>query len=206
MKLRPGDQPIPHGCGPEVLPVLDRAARRAWWRVWQRQSTGGAAIEIAELARERTRVGVERYGTPLRAHNGRDVLRDFREEVVDAAQYGVQAVMEGCRADELVRWLRAAAAIIEEAARQRRTPVVSIRKRIYRFIGSTQQKLGPLELSLSLVRGTGNVVLDIADRFAVAVNVLLPCRGWTSSGVGERCEPDGWVRTEVQVNVRWRKP
>lgn len=42
----------------------------------------------------RERVGIERYGTPLQAHNGRDVLRDAYEEALDLACYLRQAIEE----------------------------------------------------------------------------------------------------------------
>jgi hypothetical protein len=44
---------------------------------------------------ERKRVGLERYGQPLQAHNGRDALRDLREELEDAAVYCRQVIEEG---------------------------------------------------------------------------------------------------------------
>jgi hypothetical protein len=42
----------------------------------------------------RLRVGVERYGTPLQAFNGRDALRDAYEEALDLACYLRQAIAE----------------------------------------------------------------------------------------------------------------
>jgi hypothetical protein len=42
----------------------------------------------------RKRVGIERYGTPLQPHNGRDALRDAYEEALDLACYLKQALME----------------------------------------------------------------------------------------------------------------
>ena len=42
---------------------------------------------------ERERIGVQRYGTKLQAHNGRDALRDLYEELLDGACY-VRQVME----------------------------------------------------------------------------------------------------------------
>lgn len=46
---------------------------------------------LARMAREflmaRKALGVERYGTPLQAHNGRDALRDAKEELADALVY-----------------------------------------------------------------------------------------------------------------------
>jgi hypothetical protein len=43
----------------------------------------------------RERIGVERYGTSLKPHNGRDALRDAYEEAVDLAIYLRQAIAEG---------------------------------------------------------------------------------------------------------------
>jgi len=42
----------------------------------------------------REAVGIERYGTPLQAHNGRDALRDAYEEALDLACYLRQALAE----------------------------------------------------------------------------------------------------------------
>jgi hypothetical protein len=57
---------------------------------------GGGAIQnyvIADL-QVRLAVGIERYGTPLQAHNGRDALRDAYEEALDLACYLRQAIEE----------------------------------------------------------------------------------------------------------------
>lgn len=43
---------------------------------------------------ERLRVGVERYGQPLQAFNGRNALQDAYEEVLDLAVYLRQAIYE----------------------------------------------------------------------------------------------------------------
>lgn len=45
------------------------------------------------LLRQRAK-GLAKYGTELHTHNGRSTLRDFEEEIVDALQYGIQAMME----------------------------------------------------------------------------------------------------------------
>lgn len=39
-------------------------------------------------------VGIERYGKPLQANNGRDALRDAYEEALDLACYLRQAIAE----------------------------------------------------------------------------------------------------------------
>lgn len=42
----------------------------------------------------RERIGVQRYGTALQAHNGRDALRDAYEETLDLACHLRQAIGE----------------------------------------------------------------------------------------------------------------
>lgn len=42
----------------------------------------------------RLAAGVERYGVPLRTHNGRDALKDCAQEVMDAIAYGEQRRQE----------------------------------------------------------------------------------------------------------------
>lgn len=43
---------------------------------------------------DRYQLGLKEYGTPLRAFNGRDALRDAYEEVLDLALYLRQAIYE----------------------------------------------------------------------------------------------------------------
>lgn len=43
---------------------------------------------------ERDRIGRERYGVPLTAHNGRDALQDAYEEALDQSVYLKQAMVE----------------------------------------------------------------------------------------------------------------
>lgn len=42
----------------------------------------------------RARLGRERYGVPLKPHNGRDAIRDAYEEAIDLAAYLRQALFE----------------------------------------------------------------------------------------------------------------
>lgn len=42
---------------------------------------------VIEDIRDRTQVGIQRYGTALQAHNGRDTLRDAYEEAMDLTIY-----------------------------------------------------------------------------------------------------------------------
>lgn len=44
--------------------------------------------------RDRSKVGFQRYGMYLQAHNGRDALRDAYEEAVDLVKYLRQALFE----------------------------------------------------------------------------------------------------------------
>lgn len=43
---------------------------------------------------ERLAVGIQRYGTPLQAHNGRDALVDAYQEALDLCCYLRQAIEE----------------------------------------------------------------------------------------------------------------
>lgn len=56
------------------------------------------ARSIQSLVRDdlivRERIGIDRYGSPLQAHNGRDALRDAYEEAVDLACYLRQLIAE----------------------------------------------------------------------------------------------------------------
>lgn len=71
MKQRKGDQPLPvRNDAPDI------------------QSQVIADIEARRL------VGIERYGTALQPWNGRDALRDLYEELLDAAMYVKQAMVE----------------------------------------------------------------------------------------------------------------
>lgn len=64
LKLREGDQPLPT--------VNDRQDIQS--------------MVIADITARR-QVGIQRYGTALQAHNGRDMLRDAYEEALDLAIY-----------------------------------------------------------------------------------------------------------------------
>lgn len=49
---------------------------------------------VMEDLEERLRIGIERYGQPLQAHNGRDSLRDAYEEALDLCVYLRNAIYE----------------------------------------------------------------------------------------------------------------
>lgn len=48
---------------------------------------------IADL-KKRKEDGIKKYGVPLQANNGRDGLQDLYEELLDAAQYVKQVMVE----------------------------------------------------------------------------------------------------------------
>lgn len=56
-------------------------------------STPVWTLVIADM-QARDHLGRQRYGTPLQAHNGRDALQDAYEEILDAAVYLKQAIIE----------------------------------------------------------------------------------------------------------------
>ena len=59
------------------------------------------ALVIADIEARR-KVGIERYGTPLQAFNGRDALRDAYDEVLDLACYLRQMLAERIRLPDIV--------------------------------------------------------------------------------------------------------
>lgn len=69
-RSRMKEQPVPHGRGPEVAPLV-----------------------IVDI-QERVKKGIETYGEPLRSHNGRSATRDAYEECLDLALYLKQKLME----------------------------------------------------------------------------------------------------------------
>jgi hypothetical protein len=50
-------------------------------------------LVIADIE-QRRQLGIRRYGTALQPFNGRDVLRDIYEELLDAATYMRQLIYE----------------------------------------------------------------------------------------------------------------
>lgn len=71
LKQRPGDQPLP--VKNENPPIQD--------------------LVIADIQR-RKELGIQRYGTPLQAFNGRDALLDAYEESIDKTIYLKQELIE----------------------------------------------------------------------------------------------------------------
>lgn len=79
-----GEQPKPvPGWGPPTWELVQHDARRA-----------GLSEAVLRDMEARDMLGRVRYGEPLRAHNGRDSLRDAYEEALDLCAYLRQAISE----------------------------------------------------------------------------------------------------------------
>ena len=53
-----------------------------------------AIRRLSDLIIQRSKQGMLTYKKPLQTYNGRDALQDCLEELVDALQYLIQAIME----------------------------------------------------------------------------------------------------------------
>jgi hypothetical protein len=96
MKTRPGDQPLPQGGQECVQDAL-----------------------IADI-RARRDIGIQRYGSPLMTHNGRDAVQDALEEAVDLAVYLKQVAMEVRNREAEMERLRAEVAAARKYAGEMR--------------------------------------------------------------------------------------
>ena len=107
LRQRPGDQPlpIPNGTGDvQSLVIADLRAREARLKT-------GIYGRLADDVAARREIGVQRYGTPLQINNGRDVLRDLLDELVDGMVHARQAAMEGFGTEDVELMLRHVAGI-----------------------------------------------------------------------------------------------
>lgn len=86
-RVRPGDQPLPRevpGIPSSHEMVIADLAR--WF-------PDSAASQ--EFMAGRAKIGLERYGQPLRPNNGRDTRRDAKEEAADLVAYLMTLLREG---------------------------------------------------------------------------------------------------------------
>jgi len=150
LRQRPGDQqlPVPND-GPSMHDLAAEDVRR--------RHPGGRAPEIHAVVRDlaaRKQLGLDRYGNLLQAHNGRDVLRDLSEELLDAIVY--------CK-----QWL-------EEAGEEH--PYAVVMRREY-------QNLLTGVLTVRRVIGTGEEAPLPPANAAAKVTVSLECghEGWIYS-------------------------
>jgi len=68
---------------------------------------------IAEDTEARIRLGEKKYGTRLKAHNGRDAMLDLYQEVLDGINYAKQLVIENKDDDTFFRCLVDLASLIK---------------------------------------------------------------------------------------------
>jgi hypothetical protein len=94
-------QPMPTGNGPDVAAEVAKDLR-----------TKGLE-HIAEDTEARIRLGERKYGTRLKAHNGRDAMLDLYQEVLDGINYAKQLVMENKDDDTFYRHLVDLACLIK---------------------------------------------------------------------------------------------
>lgn len=77
----------------------------------QEDYTGKKLINesLAAQLQARVELGVRKYGTRLETNNGRDVILDIRQELLDGIMYSHQGVMQGVRCafvrDQLIKIL-----------------------------------------------------------------------------------------------------
>jgi hypothetical protein len=90
LRHREGDQPLPIV---NDYPFIHDLVIVDFER--DRIAAGDATLDrVIEDVRGRKDLGTKRYGTALQPFNGRDVLRDFYEELLDAAAYFRQELYE----------------------------------------------------------------------------------------------------------------
>lgn len=88
LRTRPEDQPLPQpGRGPLSHDTVISQLR---WRY----PTAAVLESLCADVKARQELGISRYGRPLQAHNGRDVLLDLYEELLDGLAYCATAMEE----------------------------------------------------------------------------------------------------------------
>lgn len=78
----------------EAVGKSAKAERQAMPREGRENVVPKAFEDFERMMAEAVRRGHATYDTTLKTHNGRNALRDLREELIDAWQYATQAVME----------------------------------------------------------------------------------------------------------------
>ena len=68
---------------------------------------------IAEDTEARIRLGEKKYGTRLKAHNGRDAMLDLYQEILDGCNYARQLVIENKDDGSLFKQLVILATIVK---------------------------------------------------------------------------------------------
>lgn len=85
-------------CGPcnreQPIPTHDPSKPDIWAAVIDFATYHGYNRKLVAAMRDRRNLGIQRYGTPLQAGNGRDAKRDLCEELLDATAYAAQDAIE----------------------------------------------------------------------------------------------------------------
>lgn len=68
---------------------------------------------IAEDTEARIRLGEKKYGTRLKAHNGRDAMLDLYQEILDGCNYAKQLVIEDKDGGDLFNQLVSLAIVVK---------------------------------------------------------------------------------------------
>src|ERR1700733_651334 len=88
LRQRPGDQPLPvPNDGPSMHDLVTEDLDRHYPQAF-------ALDLVRDDLTARKQLGLDRYGSLLQAHNGRDALRDLYEELLDALVYCKQWLEE----------------------------------------------------------------------------------------------------------------
>lgn len=85
MEFNQNPPPVPNDTKPLWEAVKDYAA------TWGINIPPGLSLDMER----RNQFGIDKYGTPLQAFNGRDFLQDAYEEALDFTVYLMGMVMEG---------------------------------------------------------------------------------------------------------------
>jgi hypothetical protein len=94
-------QPMPTGNGIDVAVEVAKDLRAV------------GLDSIAEDTEARIRLGEKKYGTRLKAHNGRDAMLDLYQEVLDGCNYAKQLVIENKDDGELFNQLVSLAIVVK---------------------------------------------------------------------------------------------
>lgn len=78
----------------QAMPKRSDESRMVYDYLFRLYEIGTISGKALDAVKGRLDVGLERYGQELRTHNGRDAMRDLREELLDAMAYAAQAMGE----------------------------------------------------------------------------------------------------------------
>lgn len=95
----------------QAKPSFDPSKPDLWLAVCAYAERSRLDARLIQVMRQRRQLGIERYGTPLQPLNGRDAVRDLREELLDAVVYAAQVAVEASGGDAVTTQTGAVAAL-----------------------------------------------------------------------------------------------